>query len=95
MTPSPQTLEIAGMDQPPCVELGKPMNWCARALREQQIEGRLLLPAEWWKGWKIHRGNLIGPGGMTFDPRLLTALWRAGRLNERRRRRSAGTTSAG
>ncbi|WP_379989191.1 hypothetical protein [Dokdonella soli] len=34
------------MDKPPCVELGKPMNWCARALKEQQIEGRLVFSAE-------------------------------------------------
>lgn len=55
------------MEQPPCVEIGSPMNWCARALNDQQQYGKLLLPAEWWKGWKIQQGKLIGPGGMIFD----------------------------
>lgn len=63
------------MDKPPCVELGKPMNWCARALREQHVEGRIDLPAD-WKGWKIRGDRLIGPGGIVYGPRTLTALWK-------------------
>jgi hypothetical protein len=76
------------MDRPPCVEIRKPLNWCAAALKRQQIDGHLPLPQEWWKGWKIERGRLIGPGGMNFTPNLLSAIWRASRLRERQRRRS-------
>lgn len=83
------------MDKPPCVEPRKPMNWCARALYDQQIEGRLVLPAEWWKGWRISKGNLIGPGGMKFTSRQLTALWRLERLRQRRWKRDGAITRAG
>lgn len=64
------------MEKPPCVEIGRPLNWCARSLHEQQIQGRMSLPAEWWPGWKIQQGKLIGPGGMRFTPAMLSALWR-------------------
>jgi hypothetical protein len=72
------------MDKPPCVELGKPMNWCARSLREQQVDGRITLPADWWSGWKIIKGTLVGPGGMRFNSRQLSALWRLWNLQSRR-----------
>ena len=65
-------------------------------LKENQIEGNLDLPAEWWNGWQIQRGKLIGPGGMRFTPTFLATLWRAERLQghvrrreERERRRKA------
>jgi hypothetical protein len=70
------------MDRPPCVELGKPLNWCAAALKRQQIEGVILLPSEWWFGWQIRRGWLHGPGGMRFTPQVLAAVWRLSRLRE-------------
>lgn len=74
------------MSPPPCVELGKPMNWCARALREQQIEGRIVLPVEWWNGWRIVRDRIVGPGGISFHRRTLEALWRLDRIRHRRQR---------
>lgn len=73
--------------KPPCVEPGKPLNWCARALHEREIEGRLELPPEWWKGWRVCKDRLIGPGGMTFRPNLLVALYRLERLRNREKRR--------
>jgi hypothetical protein len=75
------------MDKPHCVELGKPMNWCARALRAQHVDGCIQLSGE-WQGWTIRGGKLNDPGGMTFSARILTALWRAGRLADRMRRRA-------
>lgn len=77
------------MDKPPCVELGRAMNWCARALHRQQQQGSIELPAEWWNGWKITKDRLIGPGGMTFNTRTLAALWRLARLGERKRLRAS------
>jgi hypothetical protein len=74
------------MEKPPCVELGKPMNWCARVLRAEHIDGRLELPSEWWNGWRIVKNRLIGPGGMTFDSKTLIMLWRSSRLREHQRR---------
>jgi fructose 1,6-bisphosphatase len=56
-------------------------------LKDQQIEGNVELPAEWWNGWKIQRGKLIGPGGMRFTPTFLATLWRAERLHNYVRRR--------
>lgn len=81
------------MDKPPCVERGKPFNWCARDRFHEQIEGRILLPNDWWKGWRISKGHLIGPGGMRFTPRLLMALHRLERLRERRRHANPQTQS--
>jgi hypothetical protein len=82
------------MEKPPCVELRSPLNWCAQGFREQYVEGRLPLPAEWWNGWKINKGHLIGPGGMKFDARTLTVLWRAGRLAEHQRKHSTASRAS-
>lgn len=86
------------MEKPPCVRQREPMNWCARALYEQQIDGRIDLPREWWKGWKIVKDSIRGPGGIRFHRRQLEALWRLGRMRERaarRQRRDSGITPAG
>jgi fructose 1,6-bisphosphatase len=91
------------MDKPPCVEPRVPLNWCARMLKAQQVDGTIDLPAEWWNGWKIQRGKLIGPGGMRFTPQFLSAMWRAERLANYVRRREersridkpSGTRSSG
>lgn len=79
--------EVARMDKPPCTKPGTPMNWCARNLRNERIEGRMTLPTEWWNGWRICKGKLIGPGGMTFTPQLLGALHRLENLRARARRK--------
>lgn len=86
------------MEKPPCVKLGKPMNWCAHALREEGIEGRIIRPEEWWKGWRLVKDRIVGPGGITFHRRTLEALWRLGGMRERQRQRSGraiGTTQSG
>ena len=83
------------MDKPPCVELGRPMNWCARALKEQQVEGRIDLPREWWNGWKISKDWIKGPGGIRFHRRQLEALWRLGGMRERASHRERRTMRSG
>lgn len=77
------------MEKPPCVELGKPLNWCARALRDQQIEGRTYLPAEGWNGWRIVQDRIIGPRGINVRRRTLQALWRPDGMPERRKQRAS------
>lgn len=62
--------------KPPCVEVGTPLNFCARAVHAQKIEGRIELPPEFWLGWRLRGKRLIGPGGMTFTPATLAAAWR-------------------
>lgn len=83
------------MEKPPCVELGSPMNWCARALRTERIEGRIILPEEWWKGWRVVKDRIIGPGGITFHRRTLEALWRLDGVRQRRDRRRSSASSSG
>lgn len=76
------------MDKPPCVELGREMNYCARSLHRAHVEGHVDLPTQWWKGWRVIKGKLIGPGGLNFTPDLLRALWR----EERHRHAAPGET---
>lgn len=86
------------MDKPPCGEPGAPLNWCARALWNERIEGRMSLPEEWWKGWRVVKDRIIGPGGITYHRSQLEVLWRLDGMRERQRRRNgrgAGTTHAG
>ena len=52
------------MNSPPCVELGKPLNPCAVAMHRHLVAGSVPLPSEWWSGWRISQGKLIGPGGI-------------------------------
>jgi len=65
------------MEKPPCVEIGRPLNWCARALQEQQVYGKIDLPVDGWKGWRIRGERLLGPGGMSFSASMLSAFWRS------------------
>lgn len=72
------------MDKPPCVEPRKPMNWCARQVYESAVQGRMILPREWWPGWRIMQDRIVGPGGISFNRRKLEALWRLERMRDRR-----------
>jgi len=80
--------------KPPCIEMRLSPNWCSRALYEQQIEGRLTLPPEWWQGWRIVKDWIKGPGGIQFHRRQLEALWRLGRMKERAAERKNATAYA-
>lgn len=64
------------MKPPPCVEIGRPLNPCARAMQMERVEGRVDLPQEHWFKWKIRGQYLVGPGGMRFTSATLAAAWR-------------------
>ena len=69
-------IKAMSTNAPPCLEAGRPMNPCARALKLQTVEGRQDLAGEWWNGWKLRGPWLVGPGGMKFNARSLAAAWR-------------------
>lgn len=62
------------MQPPPCVKPGQRLNACALEIHQERIEGLVYLPAEWWAGWRVRKQFLIGPAGVRYTARTLSAL---------------------
>lgn len=55
---------------PPCHVRGERLNPCAAAVFRQHVEQSFSLRGP-WRGWRIERGKLIGPGRIVWTPDTL------------------------
>lgn len=58
------------IDAPPCVQLGQPMNHCARAQYSERILGNIALVGD-WKDWRFKGRDLVSPDGHRISPERL------------------------
>lgn len=66
-------------DAPPCVKIGEPMNWCARAVFGERVLGNIQLVGD-WKRWRFVGNDLVSPDGYRISAqRLEVLLYTSGR----------------
>lgn len=72
------------LNAPPCVELGKPLNWCARQKTAVDLYGRFSLGGA-WTGWRICGAELVSPDGKRMNSEKLRGVFlKAGAVNRGR-----------
>lgn len=77
-------------DAPPCVKIGEPMNWCARAVFGERVLGNITLFDSWAK-WRFVGADLVSPDGFKISAhRLQSLLLTEGRAAAVRVQKNAG-----
>lgn len=72
----------APIDAPPCIQLGQPMNHCAKRRYDEQILGNIALFGDWSK-WRFAGRDLVTPDGLRISPQRLRNILMAENLRNR------------